>query len=87
MANKNPKIRPTPEEAIQFFETIQHSLSNILPKPPRKIALFSVNEYLHYIQEIKNCDEDNTPIVKESDNHSSQEEKKLCHHHEVVFIS
>ncbi|OCH97863.1 hypothetical protein A8135_01170 [Legionella jamestowniensis] len=54
MVHKDPKDRPSTEEAILFFEKIQGSLSNLLPKPFRKIGLFSVNEYLRYLNEAKN---------------------------------
>lgn len=57
MSHKSVKKRPSTEEAIQFFEVIQHAHSNILPKPFRKIGLLSVDEYLHYINEAKSIDE------------------------------
>ncbi|ASQ44968.1 protein kinase family protein [Legionella clemsonensis] len=60
MVNKNSKARPTTEEAILFFATIQRSLSNLLPKPFRKIGLFSVNEYFRYLNEARTLENENS---------------------------
>lgn len=62
MANEKKKKRPTTEDAILYFEKVQQSHSNLLPKPLRTIGLFSVEEYLQHTHDEKMVEEVKLPI-------------------------
>ncbi|CEK11288.1 protein kinase family protein [Legionella hackeliae] len=87
MANPNAENRPSTEETITFFEEVQHSLSNLLPKPFRKIALLPVSEYLHYRDEAKTLDENQVPIVETSNSPPLKEENVTLPKQENYFTS
>lgn len=58
MANEKKRNRPTTEDAILYFEKLQQSHSNILPRPLRTIGLFSIDEYLQYTNDEKIVEEE-----------------------------
>ncbi|STX51026.1 serine/threonine-protein kinase [Legionella busanensis] len=70
MADDEAKDRPCIEQAIEFFKTLQYSCTNLLPKPFRKIALFSIDEYLHYLNETQNNIHEEEPISSPTLNQS-----------------
>ncbi|MGQ3888583.1 protein kinase domain-containing protein [Legionella sp. CNM-1927-20] len=69
MANDEPANRPLIEQTIQYFEKLQSSCSNLLPRPFRKIALFSVDEFLHCLHGTKEDRHKEQPVEEKPYNH------------------
>ncbi|WP_165482746.1 protein kinase domain-containing protein [Legionella gresilensis] len=73
MTDNDAKDRPCIEQAIGFFETLQYSCSNLLPKPFRKVALFSIDEYFYYLHGTQNSILEEELIKGKTNSHSKGE--------------